>query len=550
MLRRFAALIMLAVIPAAVSAEGRSMIVFDASGSMWGQIGGRAKIEIARETLAGVLGSVPDDMALGLMVYGHRSRGNCADIELAIPPAPGSAAAIGAFVGRVNPRGRTPLTEAVRQAAQALRHTEERATVILVTDGLESCEGDPCALAAELEATGVDFTAHVVGFGLTDEEGRQVACLAERTGGLYLAAQDAASLVQALQQTVMAADRDPDPDSAPEPRPEPVALEFNVQATASLSEEGEDINDSALRWDLFPVVNGVAATNPVEGGYRATFRTAAPAGDYLLRLRYGTVRMEMPLTLSVEQLSEPHFVLNAGIVRVTGRRSALGERDNGIRVELSNGEARDGGYGYAEAVLPAGEVRLHGRQGRAEVSRTVMLRPGDVLTEDLIVGTGVVFPTAVYAEAGPAVEVSSIRYDVQSATPRIDGSRDEFGGSYGSSGIDVPVGNYVLVVRLDAVRMTSAPFAVEADTRSEIRVVLNAGVAAISAPGARRIDVFDASPDIAGNRRRLDGAYNERLQITLPAGDYVVLADYDGARARQENLFQVTAGQRVEVMLP
>jgi Ca-activated chloride channel homolog len=535
------------ILPAAVSAQARSIIVLDASGSMWGQIGGRSKIEIARETLAGVLGALPEETELGLMVYGHRSRGNCADIELAIPPASGTAAAITSFVARVNPVGRTPLTESVRQAAEALRHTEEPATVVLITDGLETCEADPCALAAELEATGIDFTAHVVGFGLSNEEGRQVACLAERTGGLYIAAQDGASLGLALQQ-VVASDRGPVVEA--EPEPVPAALEFNLQATASLSEDGDDITATSIRWDLFPIVSGAVATSAIDGGYRSTFRAAAPTGDYLLRLRYGAIRMEMPVTLSEDRLSEMHFVLNAGVVRVTARRSPDGERDNGVRVDVSSGDASDGGYGFVEAILPAGEIRLHARQGRAEVTRTLLLRPGEVLTEDLIIGTGVVFPTALYADGGPPVEVSSIRFDVQAAQARIDGTRESFGGSYGSSGIDVPTGEYVLAVRLGAVQMVTDRFTVAAGRRSEIQVVLHAGVAAISAPGARRIDVFESSRDISGNRRRLDGTYSDALQITLPAGEFIAVVEYDGGRPRQESSFSVAAGQRVEVILP
>jgi Ca-activated chloride channel family protein len=65
---------------------------------------------------------------------------------------------------------------------------------VLITDGLENCNADPCALGKELEQAGVDFTAHIVGFGLTAEEGRQVACLAENTGGKYIQASDAGQL--------------------------------------------------------------------------------------------------------------------------------------------------------------------------------------------------------------------------------------------------------------------------------------------------------------------------------------------------------------------
>jgi len=185
-------------------AQTTTMIVMDGSGSMWGQIDGRTKLEIARETVAGVLADLPDDRVLGLMAYGHRERGNCADIELMVPPAPGSAGAILDAVNAMRFQGKTPLTEAVRQAAEALRSTETPATVVLVTDGIETCEADPCALAHELEASGVDFTAHVIGFGLTRDEGARVACIAENTGGRYFGAEDSAGLAEALTAAVAA----------------------------------------------------------------------------------------------------------------------------------------------------------------------------------------------------------------------------------------------------------------------------------------------------------------------------------------------------------
>ena len=196
----------------------RTIIVMDGSGSMWGQIDNRTKLEIARETVGQVLGTIPADQELGLMAYGHRERGNCADIELMVPPAAGTASDITARVNEMRFQGKTPLTEAVRQAAEVLRSEEEAATVVLVTDGLETCEADPCALGRELEAAGLNFTAHVIGFGLTEEEGAQVACLAEETGGLYLQATDAGALADALTRTVAAA---PPPASAPEPPPPP-----------------------------------------------------------------------------------------------------------------------------------------------------------------------------------------------------------------------------------------------------------------------------------------------------------------------------------------
>ena len=72
------------------SAADRAIIVLDASGSMWAQIDGKPKLEIARETLRTVLQTVPADLELGLMAYGHREKGSCDDIELIVPPAAGS----------------------------------------------------------------------------------------------------------------------------------------------------------------------------------------------------------------------------------------------------------------------------------------------------------------------------------------------------------------------------------------------------------------------------------------------------------------------------
>ncbi|MFZ1983578.1 MAG: VWA domain-containing protein [Desulfatitalea sp.] len=182
--------------------KARLVLVLDASGSMWGQINGRAKIDIAKAAMAELIAAIPADFQTGLMVYGHRHKADCNDIEMVIPVGPHNSTAMKNKVQAINPKGKTPLSEAVRQAAQALRYTEERATVILVSDGLESCDIDPCKLAADLAMSGVDFTVHVVGFDISKEDQGRLRCLADKTGGLFLAASDAGSLRDALFKTV------------------------------------------------------------------------------------------------------------------------------------------------------------------------------------------------------------------------------------------------------------------------------------------------------------------------------------------------------------
>ena len=277
----------LCVMAGGAQAADRAIIVLDASGSMWGQIDGKPKLEIARETLKSVLPTLPGDLELGLMAYGHREKGNCQDIELVVPPAAGSAGAIADAAARLKFLGKTPLSEAVRQAAEALRYTEDKATVILITDGIETCNADPCALGNELETSGVDFTAHVVGFGLSREEGRQVACLAENTGGRYIQAKDEGELRDALTTTVAA-------KPAPKEEKADIVLPEATVATASKPTIGATLD---VDWtgpgaegdyiDIVPLdakqIGNELAYAYVEAGSPLPIRAPGKVGKYSLR---------------------------------------------------------------------------------------------------------------------------------------------------------------------------------------------------------------------------------------------------------------------------
>jgi Ca-activated chloride channel family protein len=199
------------VSPAADSGPARMVLVLDGSGSMWGQIDGKAKIAIAKEVMAELIDQIPADFQTGLSVYGHRRKGDCSDIEMLVPVGPHNPAAMKAKVQAISPKGKTPLSESVRQAAQALRYTEARATVVLVSDGLETCDIDPCELAAELAMSGVDFTVHVIGFDISQEDQVRLRCLADKTGGLFLAAGSAGALRDALFSTVEKVKEPPPP---------------------------------------------------------------------------------------------------------------------------------------------------------------------------------------------------------------------------------------------------------------------------------------------------------------------------------------------------
>lgn len=537
-------------LPCAGLAEEKTMIVLDGSGSMWGQIDGRAKIEIARETLGDVLAVVPAETALGMIVYGHRRKGDCSDIEVSVPAAPGSASAIAKVAQGLSPKGKTPLSAAVRLAAEELKYTEDRATVVLVTDGLETCDADPCALAAELEKTGVDFTAHVVGFDLKADERAQVACIAERTGGVYRDATDAGSLGEALRKTVAAA---PPPPPEPAPKPAPALPEYNLFASARLGPESAlitkaDSQEVTLHWTV--TERGGAE---VEAEYTEQFQQALPPGAYTLSVRAGQVVRSMDLDLTAEAVSAPVIDLDAG--RVTLRPysdPAKAEVDSNINVAASDGTVRDSGYGVQSFIMPAGELTLTATREGIETSTAVTLLSGADITRDLIVALGDVLPTALYAPEGPEVTGGAIWFALFPAAEAASADRREITSGYSAGQVlSAPPGEYVLHARLGKARADSAPFTLKAGQQSAARVTLNAGVAMISAPEAYRITVLRAARDINGDRAEVDGTYGDTHEDTLPAGSYVAQVRYEtDGKPVQEKPFEVRAGERVEITIP
>lgn len=101
-----------------------------------------------------LLGEWTDDTNIGLMAYGQRREGDCRDIETIITPGPFDRDAFMASIRGITPRGKTPLTAAVEQAAGTLACRDNPATVILITDGIETCQRDPRARLCDNRAHG------------------------------------------------------------------------------------------------------------------------------------------------------------------------------------------------------------------------------------------------------------------------------------------------------------------------------------------------------------------------------------------------------------
>jgi Ca-activated chloride channel family protein len=188
-----------------------AILVFDSSGSMAGPGFGElttTRMEKVRQALRQVLPSVAPIRNLGLVVFGPgaHAKDSCANIELRLAPARNSAERIMAVIDNVQPYGQTPITAAVQEAAKVLKYRERPAVIVLLTDGEETCGGNPCALAQMLKSESADLTVHVIGYMTAHTSGMPARyatrCLPEQTGGLYITTETTDELIAALQKTL------------------------------------------------------------------------------------------------------------------------------------------------------------------------------------------------------------------------------------------------------------------------------------------------------------------------------------------------------------
>ncbi len=522
----------------AMAAE-KAIIVLDASGSMWAQVDGKARITIARETLASVLNEVPADLELGFMAYGHREKGNCDDIELIVAPGPGTGPAIVAAADDITPKGKTPLSAAVRLAAEELKYTEEKATVILITDGLETCEVDPCALGNELEAQGVDFTAHVLGFGLTEDEGKQVACLAENTGGQYFSAADGAALVEALTTTVNATVEEPEPE--PEPEPTPVVAEFNLEPTASLAEGGANLVDDVadLVWVWSTLGADGTAGEYLGTDYYSKFKIKLEPGEYFLTATLGFATSGQKVTITADAVAKPHFVLNGSVLLVHPRSSDGATVDSDAPVNVVWPDGQTTFYGDTKTVVPAGEITLNVSIGAAKYTEIFTAKAGETIDKDVVVGSGVANLKAEYIAGQPAAV--DVFMEIFEAKTDINGNRKSVANGYGGDqNFELAPGDYVVVFSFEAVK-GEAPFSVKVAERTDLTVIMGAGVLAVTMADSQGVEIVSPKKDINGNRASVAYGYGPDFHTTLKAGDYVVLA-HD-----KEFPITITGGERTEI---
>ncbi|GAA1751815.1 VWA domain-containing protein [Aeromicrobium alkaliterrae] len=185
-------------------AAGRLLLVLDSSGSMAEPTGdGSTRIEAAREAVLAVVDQLPSDQPVGLRVFGATvAPGSpqadlCSDSQNTVEVGTGNRDDLRTAVAGYDPLGETPIGYALQEAGEDLGDEGQR-SIVLVSDGEPNCEPDPCVVAEQLHADGIEVRIDVVGLNVAGDARAKLECIAQAGGGTYYDATDTASLIDGL----------------------------------------------------------------------------------------------------------------------------------------------------------------------------------------------------------------------------------------------------------------------------------------------------------------------------------------------------------------
>jgi len=401
----------------------RTMLILDSSASMIEAVADGPKVVIARQSVVDLMKDWNPDREIGLMAYGHRRAKDCSDIETLLPMGPADPVAIIQAVNKLTPRGTTPLAAAVSLAAEEMNFTKDKATIVLVSDGEETCGIDPCEVARGLREFGLDTTVHVIAFDLDPKAHPGLKCLADETGGLFLTAENASELTAALMTvgsldgSVNAAalfDEAPLEDDIGEP------VEVELSPTALLDDPANGFG--AVRFSTFMGPGGrevvgacyriyeMAAIN--EGSEKEVAATCdatpvidLPPGPYRAQVWFGQSSVSDNIEIAAGTTLDQAFFLNAGNFRPIAYAVQGGEPMAKACYRIFR-KTDEGGEREIVAsckpsptfILAQGAYRVVAWSGRATSALDVDVVTGETLEAALILNAGYLALKAVSGE--------------------------------------------------------------------------------------------------------------------------------------------------------
>ncbi len=181
----------------------RILFILDASGSMYDVMDGRTRITVAKEILSNLVDSLRNQpkLEVALRIFGHQSdrrMNDCKDTKLEVPFKPGNHDEIIRKIRGVDPKGTTLIAHSILQAAEDFpKDPNSRNILILITDGIEACGGDPCAISVALQKKNIFLKPFIIGIGSNATFDKAFSCM-----GQYFDANDSKTFKLVLDKVM------------------------------------------------------------------------------------------------------------------------------------------------------------------------------------------------------------------------------------------------------------------------------------------------------------------------------------------------------------
>jgi hypothetical protein len=191
--------------------QNNMVLIFDSSGSMAQMVGGKKKIDIAKEATWNFINKMNgSNINLSIIVYGHKGSNSpsqkalsCTGIDEVYYMNSIHAEVAKGKVNAFQPTGWTPIANSFKKAAEILSKYQGDAynnSILLISDGKETCDGNPINVAKELKNSGMNVTANVIGFDVGGEDEKQLQEIAKNGAGEYFPAKSVADFELAMQK--------------------------------------------------------------------------------------------------------------------------------------------------------------------------------------------------------------------------------------------------------------------------------------------------------------------------------------------------------------
>lgn len=553
------------------ASDGPAIVVFDGSGSMWGNVGTEklAKLDLVKQALRTSLPSLSPRVKLGLMSFGQRRRADCSDVEVVAPPEAGPPERILSLADKLNPKGKGPLAQALREAATQIP-TDSGGSIIAIHDGVDNCGQDPCAAAADIAKSNPKARVYLISFGLEAAQVKSLTCVGTATQGKTFDAQSSAQLQETLDAALTLANLERvDPQTGiavPMPKaatpPAPVG-EPGLRLTAALTDDGKPLA-AALRWT---VAKADAPEKILTTARTRELDVDLAPGSYIVEGKLGQVTIRRTFDVVADAPTVAKISLDAGVLNVKAQAASDGTALSNplITVSAKSGgsENKDrpvwiGNDGATQLVLPAGSYVVRVEDGFASQSTELTITAGSGADFSPVLGAGRLELSAITAANGEPL--ADVTYSIEEDDPESPAGRREVARSADPAAIfTLPAGTYYVSARSgaaeahDRIALGSGVTIKHAAKLNLVTVAINVSQAVAADAGATAQAV--AAPVVIrvlsedGKSREFARAHGTTGTFKLPPARYRVEAEIIGVNVRSLGVIDLTNGRGGNVQL-